>query len=257
MTREKYDLAAAWFDVMTRMCDMTPKGRRSEHGDALALVSGAAIPSLNVAVSTTPGPATASREALEEAAAEVARAGVPWSLIVRGAASNPYLRIAARHGLTEREDLLLMGCTAAEAVLRASQDSGSLIRPVGAADAELYTSALAAGFEVPADIFGTLMGGDVLDATGVTGYVAESQDGTPTATGLGVQSGAVVGVFNVSVVPSARSRGLGRAMTARIMADGFAVGANASFLNPSQQGLALYESMGFRVIETWTAFTAG
>jgi GNAT superfamily N-acetyltransferase len=265
MTRDKNELAAAWFDVMTRMCDATPKGWHSAHGDALALVSGAAIPSLNVAISTTPDSSTRpdsaasgaalDEAALDEAASEVAGTGLPWSLIVRGAASDTVAALAARYGLTGREDVLLMGCAAADVVPRPGPATGSLIRPVGAASAVAYVNALTEGFEVPGDFFGTLMSGDLLDAPGVSCYLAEA-DGRPTGTGMGVQGDRVVGVFNISVVPSARSRGLGRAMTARVMADGFAAGADTAYLNPSQQGLALYESMGFRVIETWTAFTA-
>jgi hypothetical protein len=102
---------------------------------------------------------------------------------------------------------------------------------------------MAEGFEAPIDVFASLMGGNVLDAPGVTGYLAEV-DGRPAATGLGVMSGGAVGVFNISVVPSARRRGLGRAMTVLVMADGFAAGADAAFLHPSRAGLPLYESLG-------------
>lgn len=206
MTTENNELAAAWFECMTRLCDVTPKAWHAAHGDALALVTGIAIPSLNVAVSTTPDPGPASRKALDEAATEVAGAGVPWSISVRGAAGAAVTALAARHGLTGREDVPFMGCAAADAVLRAGQASGSLIRPVGAADSKLYSGALAEGFGVPEDLIESLMSGDVLDAPGLTGYLAEA-DGRPTATGLGVQGDGVVGVFNVSVVPAARSRG--------------------------------------------------
>jgi ribosomal protein S18 acetylase RimI-like enzyme len=256
MTFETNELAAAWFDAMARLCDATPAGRRIIHGDALVLVSGAAIPSLNVAAGTTPDPGPVSRKTLDEAATEVARAGLPWSVTVRGAAGDAVTALAARHGLTKRGDLLLMGCAAREALLRADEASSSLIHPVSAADSKVYTDALGEGFGVPCDVFGSLMGGGVLDAPGFAGYLAEV-DGQPVATGLGVRSGRAVGVFNISTVPSARRRGLGRAMTVRVMADAFAADADTAYLNPSQVGLALYESLGFRGIETWTTFTAG
>jgi len=256
MTTEDKRLAAAWFDAITRMCDVTPKGWRAAHGDALALVSGGVIPALNVAASTTPDPGLASRNALDEAAAHVAGTGLPWSILVRGDASEPVAALAARHGLTERSDQLLMGCAAADAVLPAGPVGSTLIRPIGAAENKVYTGILAEGFGVPVHVFESLMGGDVLDAPGITGYLGET-DGHLTATGMGVQGDGAVGVFNISVVGSARSRGLGRAMTARVMADGFAAGADAAYLTPSQEGLPLYRSMGFRVIETWTTFSAG
>jgi ribosomal protein S18 acetylase RimI-like enzyme len=255
MTMGTNELAAAWFDAIARLCDATPEGWHTAHGDALALVSGAAVASLNVAASTTAAPGPASQEALDEASTEVAGIGVPWSAIVRGAASDAVAALAARHGLTKREDMLLMGCTAVDAVLPADGARSSLIYPVGAADSEAYTDALAEGFGVPGEVFGSLMSGNVLDAPGFSGYLAEAE-GRSVATGLGVRSDGAVGVYNISVVPSARRRGLGRAMTVRVMADGFAAGADTAYLNPSRDGLALYESLGFRVIETWTTFTA-
>jgi GNAT superfamily N-acetyltransferase len=256
MTMQTSELAAAWFDAVARLCDATPKGWRKVHGDALVLVSGAAVPSLNVAASTTPDPEPASLEALDEAATELAGVGVPWSVTVRGAAGDAVAALAGRHGLTKREDVLLMGCAAAGALLRAGEASSALIRRCGAADSEVYIDALAEGFGVPRGVFESLMGGDVLDAPGVTGYLAEA-DGQAVATGLGVRSGGAIGIFNISVVPSARRRGLGRAMTVRVMADAFAAGADMAYLNPSPDGLVLYESLGFRAVETWTTFTAG
>lgn len=80
--------------------------------------------------------------------------------------------------------------------------------------------------------------------------------GVPVATGLGVLGDAVIGVYNIAVVPAARGGGLGRAMTARVLADGFAAGADVAYLNPSAAGRPLYESMGFRVVATWTTFSA-
>jgi GNAT superfamily N-acetyltransferase len=256
MTTRTNEVAAAWFDAIARLCDAAPKGWRAVHGDALALVSGAATASLNLAVNTGPDPGAASRQALDEAAAAVAGAGVPWSVSVRGAASDAVARLAARHGRTRRAGMTLMDCPAADAGLRADAASGALIRPVSAADAAAYTGALAAGFEAPAEVFAAVMGAGALDAPGFTGYLAEV-DGQPVATGCGVRGDGVIGVFNITVVPSARRRGLGRAMTARVMADGFAAGAHTAYLNPSRAGRPLYESMGFRPLETWTTFTAG
>jgi ribosomal protein S18 acetylase RimI-like enzyme len=66
----------------------------------------------------------------------------------------------------------------------------------------------------------------------------------------------MVGVYNLAVVPRARGYGLGRAMTERVMEDGFAAGAETAYLHSSAAGRPLYESMGFRLVQTWTTFTA-
>nr|WP_281374364.1 GNAT family N-acetyltransferase [Micromonospora jinlongensis] len=99
------------------------------------------------------------------------------------------------------------------------------------------------------------MGGAVLDADAITGYLAE-ESGRPAGTGLGMLTSGVVGVFNIAVVPSARGRGLGRVLTETVLRDGIAAGADAAYLHSSAMGRPLYESMGFALLETWTAFQA-
>ena len=71
-----------------------------------------------------------------------------------------------------------------------------------------------------------------------------------------MRTSGVVGVFNIAVVPSARGRGLGRALTETVLRDGIAAGADAAYLHTSAMGRPLYESMGFTLVETWTVFQA-
>ena len=77
----------------------------------------------------------------------------------------------------------------------------------------------------------------------------------PPAPDWGSQNRGVVGVYNIAVAPAARGRGLGRAITERVVADGIAAGADAAYLHASDLGRPLYESMGFRLVETWTVFS--
>ncbi|SNY26086.1 GNAT family N-acetyltransferase [Paractinoplanes atraurantiacus] len=242
-------LAWAWAGAVQHLAQATPKGWRAERNGTGAVVTRAAVASLNAAYSVDQEP---DLEALDEMARAVSVLGVPWSIIVRAGAAQAAAGLAATYGLTARAKMPLMTCSAATAVLTADVFP---IRPVGSDRSDAYTEALTAGFQAPAGTFGSLMGGGVLDQPGWTGYLAEI-DGRPVATGLGVCGPDVIGVFNVAVDPSVRGRGLGRAMTARILADGFATGAAEAYLHPSTAARPLYESMGFRVIETWTEFTA-
>lgn len=244
-------LAAAWSDAMQRLADATPGGWRAEHGDASAFLTRCAIPALNVAYSLSEDPDPRS---LDELAKEVAGFGVPWSIIVRAAAAETIASVAERNGLTRRTDMPLMACAVRDLTSPSDGGQPGLIRRVGADLNELYTETLAAAFEAPRPTFGSLMGGGVLDARGFAGYLAVLS-GRPVATGLGIQGDGVVGVFNIGVVPSARRSGLGRAMTARVMTDGFAGGATEAYLNPSASAGSLYESMGFRLVETWARYT--
>jgi len=245
-------LAGAWAGAVQQLAQATPKGWRAERNGAGAVVTRAAAASLNVAYSIDQEP---DLEALDEMAREVSVLGVPWSIIVRAGAADAASGLAATYGLTARAGMPLMVCSAAHAVLAADAEPLSLVRPVGSDRSDAYTEALTAGFQAPPGTFGSLMGGGVLDLPGWTGYLAEI-DGRPVATGLGVCGPDVVGVFNVAVDPSVRGRGLGRAVTARVLADGFRTGAAEAYLHPSAAARPLYESMGFRVVETWTEFTA-
>ncbi len=69
--------------------------------------------------------------------------------------------------------------------------------------------------------------------------------GIPVATSMGVQSDDLVGIYNVATLPSARCRGIGQAMTARVLIDAQAQGTSKAVLQSSPAGESLYRRMGF------------
>ncbi|PWR04962.1 hypothetical protein DKT68_29295 [Micromonospora acroterricola] len=245
-------MAAAYFAAIEFLCEVTPKGWYAERGTARAAVTRASVATLNAAYDTTLEPDLGS---LDEMATEVGRQAPHWSIMVRGEVGGEVAALAARHGLRERSDLPLLACAASDIVFGAGAAQRKRVRQVGAAESDLYTHTLTASFEAPEGAFGSLMGGGVLDADPVTGYLVE-ESGRPAGTGLGLRTPGVVGVFNIAVVPSARGRGLGRAITETVLLDGVAAGADAAYLHSSAVGRPLYESMGFRLLETWTVFHA-
>ncbi|WP_443081156.1 GNAT family N-acetyltransferase [Terrabacter sp. Soil811] len=64
-----------------------------------------------------------------------------------------------------------------------------------------------------------------------------------------------VGVFGIATPPEHRRRGLGRAVTARILADGVREGASLAFLGASPMGFGIYQRLGFRVAERWASIS--
>ncbi|ASW55662.1 GNAT family N-acetyltransferase [Plantactinospora sp. KBS50] len=246
-------MTAAYFDAFGAVCRVTPAGWYAERGTARAMVTGADVPLLNLAHDTALEPDLGCLEAM---ATEVGRRAAHWSVIVRSEAGDAVTDLAAGHGLVRRGGLPLLACAAGDVVFRAGATPGTRVRRADAAESDRYTEILAQGFETPAGVFGSLMGGRVLDADPMTGYLAETS-GQPTGTGFGVLGPGVLGVFNIAVVPSARGRGLGRAITETVLRDGFAAGAEAAYLLPSAVGRGLYESMGFRLAANLTMFTAG
>ncbi|MDG4808843.1 GNAT family N-acetyltransferase [Micromonospora sp. WMMD1120] len=243
-------MAAAYTDAIELLCRVTPKGWYAERGTARAALTRAGIPTLNGVFETTTEP---DLGALDELATEVRRQTPHWSIMIRGAAGDEVADLAARHGLRGRSELPFLACATADLVFRADPARQTLVRRIDAAENERYTDALTRSFEAPDGVFGSLMGGAVLDADAISGYLAE-ESGAAIGTALGMRTPGVVGVFNIAVAPSARGRGLGRALTEAVLRDGVAAGADAAYLHSSAMGRALYESLGFALVETWTVF---
>jgi len=71
----------------------------------------------------------------------------------------------------------------------------------------------------------------------------------PVAIAAGYRDGATTGVMGVGVVPAARGRGLGSAMTVRA-ARAFP-GADVAWLHPSDEARSMYERLGFEQVSAW------
>jgi len=124
---------------------------------------------------------------------------------------------------------------------------------VDATGIEDHIAVAAAGFEMDAAWMRSIVTPGILDAPGLTLYVGYV-DGAPLATGLGVRTGRTIGVYNIATAPSARRRGLGRAMTARVIADGVAAGCDVAVLQASDMGRPIYERMGFRTVVEYVGY---
>jgi predicted GNAT family acetyltransferase len=62
-------------------------------------------------------------------------------------------------------------------------------------------------------------------------------------------------VYAIATIPSARRRGYGAAMTARVVTDGLAAGCDVAALQASELGRPTYERLGFRVDVRYTAYS--
>ena len=94
---------------------------------------------------------------------------------------------------------------------------------------------------------------DLLERPECAIYVGYA-DGTPVVSGLGWRTGRTIGVYSIATSPSARRRGFGAAMTARVVADGVAAGCDAAALQASEMGRPIYERLGFRAVVRYTAY---
>ena len=75
--------------------------------------------------------------------------------------------------------------------------------------------------------------------------VLATLDGRPVATGTGWLTGSTLGLYNIATLPDARGRGIGRAVTARLMDLGAERGSAEAVLHASEEGRPVYERLGF------------
>ncbi|MET0526379.1 MAG: GNAT family N-acetyltransferase, partial [Nocardioides sp.] len=113
------------------------------------------------------------------------------------------------------------------------------------------TGAFTTGSELPPGVFDPLVAPPMFDRPEVAVYAAV-EEGTVTSVGIRLQVPGAVGVFGVGTPPEHRRRGLGEAITSRIVNDGLAAGARSAFLLATPMGCRIYERLGFRTVETWT-----
>ena len=216
----------------------------------ISLMSGLPMATLNGVLTDAARPDVTE---LDRAAAGVAGLPLPWSIQFRGEPEPAAERMAARYELTTRTTSPLMVYHPA-AGQQAPPARGSAAARVVVADRDdqaEYAAALAAGFEAPPEIMAPFSSPEAFALPGGVPYLAR-EDGQVVAVGFGVFAGGTAGVFNIATVPAYRGRGYGRAVTSRIVADGVARGADLAYLQSSEAGYPLYESMGFRTVETWT-----
>jgi hypothetical protein len=238
----------AFLDALAKIAAAHPEGRTVYGANGTVLViTDVSMASLNgvFSLGSRPDPTEIGRLATIAAGEEL-----PWSISVRGDASAEVLEVAARHGRTHQSSEPLMVWPATEARWRGPGRDAPTIRTITYAEQKPYNDMLDLNFATSAGIFRQLME-PIIVVPWASTYVAEL-DGVLVATGYGIRSGDHIGVFNISVPAELRGYGYGRLMTERVVRDGFDAGAATAYLQASDDGFPLYQSMGFRSVEAWT-----
>jgi N-acetylglutamate synthase len=229
-----------------------PGGWVRRDGGALAVVTGARLPSLNGVWPEQSDPAPGSVAGLLD---QVKAAGVPHCLQLRPGSSPVLAELAAARAMSPDREIPLMVLADPAAIEQARPPTRLEVRELAPESARVHTTLAAAGFGFPEELVAPLITADVLRLPGVRCYVGEIE-GQAVTTGLGVTLGAFVGVFNIATRPDHRRSGYGAAMTARVVADGLAAGAKGAWLQTAPDGHALYTRLGFQTIESWQSWIA-
>ena len=140
-----------------------------------------------------------------------------------------------------------------DAIARHAAPELEIRRVTDAAGIDVHRWVVTAGFgSDPAVALGTACP-DLLDRSGCVVYVGYA-NGDPVVSGLGWRTGRTIGVYSIATVPSARRRGYGAAMTARVVADGVVEGCDVAALQASEMGRPIYERLGFRTVVRYAAY---
>jgi ribosomal protein S18 acetylase RimI-like enzyme len=118
-----------------------------------------------------------------------------------------------------------------------------------AAAAHVDTTAFGSSQETAAALYAP----SVLRRDGVRMFIGMMK-GSPVAAAVGHLHEGAVGVFGVAVVPTARGRGIGTAITVAA-ATAFGPEADLAWLHPDGGTRAMYERLGFREVSTWEVWS--
>lgn len=193
--------------------------------------------------------------------AGVARArerGGHFLVRLRDGIDDRFIPTLTRAGLLpEAEDAFTPGMVAFpidHGAIASLPTPGLEIRPVtDTAGIDAHRHVVTAGFGSDPDVAMGTACPDLLDRPECAVYVGYA-DGAPVASGLGWRTGRTIGVYSIATIDSARRRGYGGAMTARVMADGVAAGCDVAVLQASEAGRRVYERLGFRTLVRYRAY---
>ena len=127
------------------------------------------------------------------------------------------------------------------------------IEPVGDREDTLALARVdAAAFGTRLEISERAFAPALVGVEGARGFLAW-QDAGPVGCAVAEDGAGTTGVFGVGVVPSARQRGIGAALTVAAVR---AFPADLAWLLPSDMARPMYERLGFRDLETWEVWVA-
>jgi GNAT superfamily N-acetyltransferase len=140
-----------------------------------------------------------------------------------------------------------------DAIARHAAPELEIHRVTDAAGIDEHHQVVTAGFgSDPAVALGTACP-NLLDRPECVVYVGYA-DGAPVVSGMGWRTGRTIGVYSIATIASARRRGYGAAMTARVVADGVVAGCDVAALQASEMGRPIYERLGFRIVVRYAAY---
>ncbi|MCU1596230.1 MAG: family N-acetyltransferase [Frankiales bacterium] len=246
---EADDATRALIDMLCALSTTCPDGWYERRSGAAAAISAVAARPLNRIIGERTEP---DLDAVAELAARIEGNGLPYVVEARPGADDLPLWCRSR-GFTDVGAVPLMTCSTA--ALIASQSVDVTWRSLGADGMEAHIAVALPSYGMPPDGLAGFERSTLLAQDFGAGLIAEVE-GEPACTGVSLVADDWVGVFIVGTVPAYRRRGLGAALTAKLVTDAVARnGVRRALLQSSAMGKGVYESLGFATVETWTRWT--
>ena len=212
--------------------------------DVMAAYSDVAFPLFNPVSGARFAHAVAGERTRELVASYVGR-GLPFLWWLTPSTTSPELEAVLADAGMARDNTPGMHTPLGAPVTPALPDGVELVEVVTSRQPHPFIDTMLEGFGMPRDLiaeFTTVLGSfDDRDLINVLATL----DGRPVATGAAWVTGSTVGLYNITTLPEVRGRGLGYAVTARLMDLGRDRGCTEAVLHASEQGRPVYERLGF------------
>jgi GNAT superfamily N-acetyltransferase len=184
--------------------------------------------------------------------------GHPFVVRLREGIDDRFIRILAGAGLEAAgEETSTPGMVASpidhDPIALHAPPELEIRRVTDTTDIDVHRQVVTAGFGSDREVALGTVCADLLVRPECVIYVGYADD-SPVVSGLGWRSRRTVGVYSIATVPSARRRGYGAAMTARVVADGVDEGCTVAALQASAMGRPIYERQGFRTVVRYAAY---
>lgn len=244
-----------WIAYLTGVVSCTNGATVTRAGGVVAILSGLPFDWFNQVLIERDGATTASVLA---GVAQARERGDSFVVRLREGIDDRFIPTLTEAGLTlAAEAASTPGMVAfpidSDAIAECAAPELEIRRVTDAAGIDAHRQAVTAGFgSDPAVAKGSVCA-NVLDRPECVVYVGYA-DGDPVVSGLGWRTGRTIGVYSIATTESARRRGYGAAMTARVVADGAAAGCNVAALQASELGRPIYERLGFRTVVRYAAY---
>jgi GNAT superfamily N-acetyltransferase len=215
-----------------------PMFRRDAATDVLAIRSDIAFPMFNTVSGARFGADAARRTS--EVADSFIEAGLPWMWWVTPSHTSPELESVLTARGMERVDVPGMYAELASAP-SVPDVEGLKIEPTE--DVPVFMDVMVAGFGLPVILREPMI--EVMTAFSDAINVVGSLDGSPVACGTAYLTGPTAGLYNIATLEEVRGRGIGHAVTQRLLALARGAGAQHAVLHSSESGRPVYERAGF------------